>query len=125
MQDGKTYHSARNINHVKTMFKSQHGRRKVGKVRRNDRYKIHPVVGRPLALLFDHFLKGKIGAVFGQEKHLTAFACSVFVNAQRTAYEFNNQYRAGAYIAAGLVLFLLTLVVNAIAREAVSGKAAR
>ena len=26
-----------------------------------------------------------------------------------TAYEFNNQYKAGAYIAAGLVLFLLTL----------------
>jgi phosphate transport system permease protein len=42
-----------------------------------------------------------------------------------TAYEFNNQYRAGAYIAAGLVLFLLTLVVNAIAREAVSGRPAR
>jgi phosphate transport system permease protein len=42
-----------------------------------------------------------------------------------TAYEFNNQYRAGAYIAAGLVLFLLTLVVNALAREAVSGKARR
>jgi phosphate transport system permease protein len=42
-----------------------------------------------------------------------------------TAYEFNNQYRAGAYIAAGLVLFLLTLVVNALAREAVSGRASR
>ena len=42
-----------------------------------------------------------------------------------TAYEFNNQYRAGAYIAAGLVLFLLTLVVNAMAREAVSGKRIR
>ena len=26
-----------------------------------------------------------------------------------TAYEFNNQYKAGAYIAAGLVLFVLTL----------------
>lgn len=42
-----------------------------------------------------------------------------------TAYEFNNQYRAGAYIAAGLVLFLLTLVVNAVAREAVSSRGAR
>ncbi len=42
-----------------------------------------------------------------------------------TAYEFNNQYRAGAYIAAGLVLFLLTLVVNAVAREAVSSRSAR
>ncbi len=29
-----------------------------------------------------------------------------------TASEFNNQYKAGAYIAAGLVLFLLTFVVN-------------
>jgi phosphate transport system permease protein len=42
-----------------------------------------------------------------------------------TAYEFNNQYKAGAYIAAGLTLFLLTLLVNAIARQAVSGKATR
>ena len=30
--------------------------------------------------------------------------------------EFNDQYKAGAYIAAGLVLFLLTFVVNALAR---------
>jgi phosphate transport system permease protein len=42
-----------------------------------------------------------------------------------TAYEFNNQYKAGAYIAAGLMLFLLTLVVNAMARQAVAGKARR
>jgi phosphate transport system permease protein len=42
-----------------------------------------------------------------------------------TAYEFNNQYKAGAYIAAGLTLFLLTLVVNAIARQAVSGRSSR
>ncbi|MDT5164642.1 MAG: phosphate transport system permease protein [Mycobacterium sp.] len=42
-----------------------------------------------------------------------------------TAYEFNNQYKAGAYIAAGLMLFLLTLVVNAMARQAVSGKGRR
>ncbi len=41
-----------------------------------------------------------------------------------TAYDFNNQYKAGAYIAAGLVLFLLTLVVNAMARAAVAGRAA-
>ena len=33
-----------------------------------------------------------------------------------TASEFNDQYKAGAYIAAGLVLFILTFVVNAIAR---------
>jgi phosphate transport system permease protein len=39
-----------------------------------------------------------------------------------TASEFNNQYKAGAYIAAGLVLFLLTFVVNAMARAAVAGK---
>lgn len=37
------------------------------------------------------------------------------------APEFDNQYKAGAYLAAGLVLFLLTLVVNALARAAVAG----
>jgi len=39
-----------------------------------------------------------------------------------TASEFNDQYKAGAYIAAGLVLFILTFVVNAAARAAVAGK---
>ena len=38
------------------------------------------------------------------------------------ASEFNDQYKAGAYIAAGLVLFVLTLVVNSLARAAVAGK---
>jgi len=38
-----------------------------------------------------------------------------------TASEFDSQYNAGAYIAAGLVLFLLTFVVNALARTAVAG----
>src|SRR5882757_8962710 len=42
-----------------------------------------------------------------------------------TAYEFNNQYKAGAYIAAGLVLFVLTLLVNAMARATVAGKGTR
>ncbi|WP_082993347.1 phosphate ABC transporter permease subunit PstC [Mycobacterium sp. 1245111.1] len=42
-----------------------------------------------------------------------------------TAYDFNDEYRAGAYIAAGLVLFLLTLLVNAMARAAVTGRARR
>lgn len=42
-----------------------------------------------------------------------------------TAYDFNNQYKAGAYIAAGLVLFSLTLLVNAMARAAVAGKGTR
>ena len=42
-----------------------------------------------------------------------------------TAYEFNNQYKAGAYIAAGLVLFVLTLLVNAMARATVADKGAR
>ncbi|OBF97369.1 phosphate ABC transporter permease subunit PstC [Mycolicibacter sinensis] len=37
-----------------------------------------------------------------------------------TASEFNDQYKAGAYIAAGLVLFVLTLVVNALARAAIT-----
>jgi phosphate transport system permease protein len=40
-----------------------------------------------------------------------------------TASEFNDQYKAGAYIAAGLVLFVLTLVVNALARAAIIGRA--
>ncbi len=38
------------------------------------------------------------------------------------ASEFDDQYTAGAYIAAGLVLFLLTFVVNALARAAVAGR---
>ena len=37
--------------------------------------------------------------------------------------ELNNALSAGAYIAAGLVLFVLTFVVNAIARSIVNGKA--
>jgi phosphate transport system permease protein len=40
-----------------------------------------------------------------------------------TASEFDNQYKAGAYIAAGLVLFLLTFLVDALARGAVAGTA--
>lgn len=39
------------------------------------------------------------------------------------AAEFNDQYKAGAYIAAGLVLFILTFVVNSAARAAVAGTA--
>jgi phosphate transport system permease protein len=42
-----------------------------------------------------------------------------------TASEFNDHYKAGAYLAAGLVLFLLTFVVNAMARAAVAGKDTR
>ena len=38
------------------------------------------------------------------------------------AGEFNNPLQAGAYIAAGLVLFILTFVVNAGARAAIAGK---
>ncbi|HET8993955.1 MAG TPA: phosphate ABC transporter permease subunit PstC [Rhodococcus sp. (in: high G+C Gram-positive bacteria)] len=36
--------------------------------------------------------------------------------------EFNNNIQAGAYIAAGLVLFVLTFIVNAAARMIVAGK---
>lgn len=39
------------------------------------------------------------------------------------AAEFNDQYKAGAYIAAGLVLFVLTFVVNSAARAAVARRA--
>jgi phosphate transport system permease protein len=42
-----------------------------------------------------------------------------------TASEFNDKYKAGAYIAAGLVLFVLTFVVNALARAAVAGRGTR
>ena len=39
------------------------------------------------------------------------------------AAEFNDQYKAGAYIAAGLVLFVLTFLVNSAARAAVARRA--
>jgi phosphate transport system permease protein len=62
----------------------------------------------------------------------TAFGWSVFdggytfaTKIAATASEFNDQYKAGAYIAAGLVLFLLTFVVNAMARAVVAGKDTR
>src|SRR6476619_3801984 len=38
------------------------------------------------------------------------------------ASAFNAQYKAGAYIAAGLVLFILTFIVNSLARAAVAGR---
>jgi phosphate transport system permease protein len=38
------------------------------------------------------------------------------------ASEFNDQYKAGAYIAAGLVLFILTFIVNSLARATVAGR---
>ncbi|OBI23585.1 phosphate ABC transporter permease subunit PstC [Mycobacterium sp. E2497] len=37
------------------------------------------------------------------------------------AAQFNDQYKAGAYIAAGLALFVLTFVVDALARGAAAG----
>ena len=62
----------------------------------------------------------------------TAFGWSLFDGGSTfatkiagTASEFNDQYKAGAYIAAGLVLFLLTFVVDAVARAAVAGTGAR
>lgn len=42
-----------------------------------------------------------------------------------TASEFADRYEAGAYLAAGLVLFLLTFFVGVLARGAVSGAVAR
>jgi phosphate transport system permease protein len=39
--------------------------------------------------------------------------------------EFNNNIVAGAYIAAGLVLFILTFAINSLARAAVAGKKER
>ena len=59
----------------------------------------------------------------------TAFSWSLFdggytfaTKIASAASEFNDHFKAGAYIAAGLVLFVLTFVVNALARAAVSGK---
>lgn len=48
----------------------------------------------------------------------TTFATAI----ANAAPEFNNNISAGAYIAAGLVLFLLTFIVNAIARSLVNKK---
>ena len=42
-----------------------------------------------------------------------------------TASAFGDQYKTGAYLAAGLVLFLLTFLVDALARGAVAGSASR
>lgn len=48
----------------------------------------------------------------------TTFATAI----ANAAPEFNNDIKAGAYISAGLVLFLLTFMVNAFARSLVSKK---
>lgn len=48
----------------------------------------------------------------------TTFATAI----ANAAPEFNNDIKAGAYIAAGLVLFLLTFIVNAAARAVVAKK---
>ncbi|WP_288855173.1 phosphate ABC transporter permease subunit PstC [uncultured Corynebacterium sp.] len=48
----------------------------------------------------------------------TTFATAIAL----AAAEFGNEMRAGAYIAAGLMLFLLTFLVNAIARSIVNKK---
>ncbi|MGV0812336.1 phosphate ABC transporter permease subunit PstC [Mycolicibacterium boenickei] len=62
----------------------------------------------------------------------TAFSWSLFDGGYTfaskiaaTASEFNDEYKAGAYIAAGLVLFILTFVVNSLARAAVAGRGAK
>lgn len=58
----------------------------------------------------------------------TAFGWSLFdggstfaTKIAATAAQFNDQYKAGAYIAAGLALFVLTFVVDALARGAAAG----
>lgn len=62
----------------------------------------------------------------------TAFGWSLFDGGSTlatkiagTASEFDDRYEAGAYIAAGLVLFALTFVVDALARGAVAGIGSR
>jgi phosphate transport system permease protein len=77
-------------------------------------------LGETIALLI--ILRGT-QAAFGWSLFDGGYTLATKIGA--TAYEFNNHYKAGAYIAAGLVLFLLTLLVNALARHAVSGRRAR
>ena len=62
----------------------------------------------------------------------TAFGWSLFDGGSTfatqivgTASEFDDKYKAGAYIAAGLVLFLFTFVVDSAARAAVAGTGVR
>jgi phosphate transport system permease protein len=62
----------------------------------------------------------------------TAFGWSLFDGGSTfatkiagAASEFNDKYKAGAYMAAGLVLFLFTFVVDSVARGAVAGTGAR
>ncbi len=47
------------------------------------------------------------------------FASKIALNAA----EFDSPAKTGAYISAGLTLFVLTFIVNAAARAVVSGKA--
>jgi phosphate transport system permease protein len=77
-------------------------------------------LGETVALLI--ILRGT-QAAFGWSLFDGGFTFATKIAA--TASEFNNQYKAGAYIAAGLVLFLLTFVVNATARAVVAGKDTR
>lgn len=62
----------------------------------------------------------------------TAFGWSLFDGGSTfatkiagAASEFDDQYKAGAYIAAGLVLFVLTFIVDAAARGTIRGIGAR
>jgi phosphate transport system permease protein len=62
----------------------------------------------------------------------TAFGWSLFdagstfaTQIAGAASEFNDKYKAGAYIAAGLVLFLFTFLVDSMARGVVAGLGAR
>ncbi|UQX10681.1 phosphate ABC transporter permease subunit PstC [Candidatus Mycobacterium methanotrophicum] len=74
-------------------------------------------LGETVALLI--ILRGT-QAAFGWSLFDGGFTFATKIAA--AASEFDNQYKAGAYIAAGLVLFLLTFVVDAMARAAVAGK---
>jgi phosphate transport system permease protein len=62
----------------------------------------------------------------------TAFGWSLFdggstfaTKIAATASEFDDKYKAGAYLAAGLMLFVLTFLVDAAARGAVAGAGSR
>nr|WP_082958494.1 phosphate ABC transporter permease subunit PstC [Mycobacterium sp. E3198] len=77
-------------------------------------------VGETVALLI--ILRGTQGA-FGWS--LFDGGSTFATKIAGTASEFDDRYKAGAYLAAGLVLFLLTFLVDALARGAVAGSTSR
>ena len=78
---------------------------------------LHPKIAHVLSEK-DRALNGSEGWNFSIFKGGETFASKIANNAG----EFDNPTKTGAYIAAGLVLFILTFVVNALARAAAGGR---